>query len=55
MIRVNLYLTEEQVAAIKSFKTLVLSEHIRRAVDQYIQKLIKGQTTVSLSKSKKVI
>jgi hypothetical protein len=39
MLRTNVYLTEEQVSYLTSLKTLRVSEHIRRAIDGYIQQL----------------
>jgi len=51
MVRRNLYLTEEQVTFLESLENITLSEHIRRAVDTYIQEL-KG-LNVSASESKR--
>ena len=39
MIRKNFYLTSEQDVFLKKRKELSESEHIRRAIDEYIQKL----------------
>lgn len=36
MIRKNFYLTVEQNDFLKKFKGLTVSEHIRRALDEYI-------------------
>lgn len=40
MIRINIYITEEQWEALKKLVTVrvKLSEHIRRAVDEYLEK-----------------
>jgi len=52
MKRINLYIGEDQVSFIKNLGGLSLSEHIRRAIDAYIDEL-KGNK-VSASQSKKV-
>lgn len=44
MKRVNFYLTEQQIAKLKElFKStgLSISEHIRRAIDEYVKKIEK--------------
>lgn len=41
MIRINLYLTEKQINALKSLNGLSVSEHIRRAIDEYLARLSK--------------
>ena len=49
MHRVNFYLTEEQLKILKTLDNLSISEHIRRALDEYLQKLNIQNTSVSLS------
>lgn len=39
MKRRNFYLSEEQIEFLKKLDDLTISEHIRRAIDQYIQEL----------------
>jgi len=39
MHRVNFYLTDEQVNFLRGLKDIKVSEHIRRAIDQYIERL----------------
>lgn len=53
MIRKNFYLTEEQSKQLKRMKDLTVSEHIRRAVDEYIAKRMNQNATVSPSVIKK--
>ena len=50
MIRKDVYLTSEQASFLES-QDLSLSEHIRRAIDDYIDKL--KALKVSASKSKR--
>lgn len=40
MIRINIYILKEQYEALKKLTTsrVSLSEHIRRAIDEYLQK-----------------
>ena len=48
MIRKNFFLTEEQVLNLRAMNEISLSEHIRRAIDQYIERLsIKSATSRS--------
>lgn len=49
MIRKNFYLTEEQAAFLKHKKDISVSEHIRRAIDEYIEKLKNNSSSVSPS------
>lgn len=41
MIRKNFYLTVEQNKILKKQKGLTISEHIRRAIDEYLARLSK--------------
>jgi len=50
MIRKNFYLTTEQNAFLKKQKDLTVSEHIRRAIDEYIAKKQNKNATTSPSK-----
>lgn len=52
MIRLNIYITDEQKALLKSLSTnsTSLSEHIRNAINEYLVKKISNKTTVSPSK-----
>ncbi len=52
MIRKNFYLTEKQVTILKEFNELSISEHIRRAIDEYIKRKLKEKLDVSKSMSK---
>lgn len=36
MIRVDIYITKKQREALKALNELSLSEHIRRAIDEYL-------------------
>lgn len=49
MKRRNFYLKEEQNDFLKNIDELTVSEHIRRAIDEYIKEL--QQLKVSISKS----
>ena len=49
MIRKNFYLTREQNDFLKKTNQLSVSEHIRRAIDEYILKI--RTSDVSMSKS----
>lgn len=52
MKRKNFYLTEEQASFLENIDDLSVSEHIRRAIDEYIEKR-KPLGKVSYSPSKK--
>jgi len=39
MVRKNFYLTKEQNDFLRKKKTLTVSEHIRRAIDEYIDRM----------------
>lgn len=43
MIRINIYITQKQKQALEELNGLTLSEHIRRAIDEYLAKLRKGK------------
>ncbi len=47
MIRKNYYLTKDQDLFLQSLKGLSISEHIRRAIDEYIERL----NTLKVSRS----
>ena len=49
MIRKNFYLTEKQSNILKKMKDLTISEHIRRAIDDYIVKRANQNATQSPS------
>lgn len=49
MIRKNFYLTEDQAEFLKKRKDLTVSEHIRRAIDEYISKIRNHVASVSPS------
>ena len=49
MIRKNFYLTKEQNRILKSKKNLTISEHIRRAIDEYIARMNGMMATTSPS------
>lgn len=53
MIRKNFYLTKEQNAFLKKQKNLSVSEHIRRAIDEYIAVIMNNNATTSPSKGNK--
>lgn len=53
MIRKNFYLTVEQNAFLKKQKALTVSEHIRRAIDEYIGKIMNKNAVTSPSKPTK--
>jgi len=50
MIRKNFWFTNEQIDFLESLKTLNLTEHIRRAVDDYIKKIKSEDISASQSK-----
>jgi len=53
MIRKNFYLTQEQNVFLKKQKELTVSEHIRRAIDEYMDKKRNMDASVSPSKGVK--
>lgn len=53
MKRRNFYLTEEQDQVLESMSELSVSEHLRRAVDEYIAKKRQRQVSISPSKNGK--
>lgn len=53
MIRKNFYLTTEQNAFLKKQKDLSVSEHIRRAIDEYTAKIMNKNAVTSPSKGTK--
>jgi hypothetical protein len=50
MIRKNFYITKEQGDFLRKQKDLTVSEHIRRALDEYISNKKKNMAVVSPSK-----
>ena len=52
MIRKNFYLTETQIRVLKGNKNLSFSEHVRRAIDDYVAKLEKDSVATSASNGK---
>ena len=51
MVKKHLYLDEEQVLYLELLDSLSLSEHVRRAIDDYIDRI--KATNVSASASKR--
>lgn len=45
----TLYLTKEQDKTLRSLKDLTVSEHIRRAIDEYLERIIKLKISTSKS------
>lgn len=45
MIKINLYITKKQYQALKRLAVngIKLSEHIRRAIDEYLERISKGE------------
>lgn len=41
MIRINIYITKKQKEVLEALNELSLSEHIRRAIDEYLARLSK--------------
>ena len=52
MLRKNIYLSETQYETLSSFSVISISEHIRRAIDDYIVKITHQNATTSLSEQK---
>ena len=52
MVRKNVYFREKSVTFLKTLKTLKFSDHIRRAVDEYIDRLKQKNVSASESKTK---
>jgi len=53
MVRKGVYLTEAQIKFLASHKELVEAEHIRRAIDDYIDTLRSWDACASVSKINK--
>lgn len=53
MLRKNFYVTKDQLEFLKKHDLLTVSEHIRRAIDNYIDKLKNQNATTSPSKGMK--
>lgn len=51
MIVRSFYIANHQDRFLRDRKTLTVSEHIRRAIEDYIQKVKKEELNVSTSKS----
>ena len=49
MVRKNFYLTVEQNSFLKKKKSLTVSEHIRRAIDEYIERMTGKEPATSPS------
>ena len=49
MLRKNFYITKEQIDFLKKDSGLTVSEHIRRALDEYITRKKNQNATTSLS------
>ena len=52
MIRKNFYLSDSQLKSLKLMNGITVSEHIRRAVDQYIDRELPKVASVSPSEKK---
>lgn len=52
MKRVNIYLKKSQAKFLNEFNGLSISEHVRRAIDQYISKLQPVKASGSQSEGK---
>lgn len=52
MVRRNVYVTPSQIEFFLSLDTLTISEHIRRAIDEYIERLKITKVSASASKRK---
>lgn len=52
MIRKDVYLNEYQIKTLEERKELLFAEHIRRAIDDYIQKLTPERAVSSVSQKK---
>jgi aminopeptidase N len=46
MKRINIYITQKQKEALEALNELSLSEHIRRAIDEYLARLAKERKRV---------
>lgn len=53
MLRKNFYITKDQIDFLKKDKGLTVSEHIRRALDEYIAKKKNQNATTSPSMNRK--
>ncbi len=49
MLRKNFYITERQYSFLEKVNEITVSEHIRRAIDEYIVKLMNQTASVSPS------
>ena len=52
MLRRSIYLKESQVTILNNLDEMKLSEHVRRAVDQYIDKIQYERVSASASERK---
>ena len=52
MKRINIYLSESQIDFLKDLNELSISEHVRRSLDLYINKLKPDKSSASLSERK---
>jgi ribosomal protein L18E len=50
MIRKNFYLSNNQYRFLRDLNDISISEHIRRAIDEYIDKKRSRKVSVSISK-----
>lgn len=53
MVRKHFLLTPEQIQSLSELDGLTPSEHIRRAIDEYIERRKRSYVSISPSKSKK--
>ncbi len=52
MVRRSFYITLNQVNFLGNLSNITISEHVRRALDEYIDKLREDKSSASLSKKK---
>jgi GMP synthase PP-ATPase subunit len=50
MDRINLYISEKQLTYLKKLSDISLSEHIRKAIGEYIERLESNKVSSSPSK-----
>ena len=53
MERINLYITNAQLTYLRLLSDMTVSEHIRRAINEYIEKMDSQRVTYSPSKNAK--
>ena len=53
MERINLYITNAQLTYLRLLSDMSVSEHIRRAINEYIEKMDSQKVTYSPSKNER--